>query len=90
MRRNDLQRVKIKRILMYYNELEKHQICHDGSLQLISYIFCVSGRWIEEILRKYDINDFADIELNYINIDTIIIDAYVDNLHKKVRKQRSN
>ena len=88
VKRREIKNIKVRRILLYYSELERFKISHSGSLQLIQYIFSISERWIEEILRNNNIDDYKDIKLEHQDIDLVIIDAYVKKLNKAALKQR--
>lgn len=90
MRRKDLQDIKTKRILLYYRELARHKITHIESVEFISYIFAVSDRWIEEILRKNDMKFLNEAVLQHRDIDLKIIDAFVKKLYKQARGNRFN
>ena len=88
VKHNKYNSIKIKRILLFYSELERYKLTHESSLQLMEYIFAISPRWIEEILRTNDIKDFKNTVLKHEDIDMLIVDAYVKKLNKAVAIQR--
>jgi len=92
MQRHDLNKQKIKRILVYYKELEGMKVSHEAAMQIMEYVFAVSSRWIEELLRRHSLHEFDDITLEYVGMDMVMIDAFVAALHrnaKETRKKRS-
>lgn len=88
MQRVDLKDIKIKRILLYYSELQRLKVDHETSMQIMEYQFGVSDKWIEELLRKYDITEFKDVRLDYVEVDIITIDKFVSNIRSNARKKR--
>ncbi len=90
MRRSDLQESKIKRILMYYAELERHRVSHSEAMAFICYMFSVSERWVEELLRKYDLKNMLEINLPHSDVDLNAIDTFVKKLFKNALKERAN
>ncbi|GEM_PF-4898646 len=90
MRRKDLQEIKIKRILTYYAELERHRVSHCESLAFICYMFSVSERWVEELLRKYDLRRMHEITLQHNDVDIIAIDTFVKKLYKQALRERAD
>jgi len=88
MHRKELTRQKIKRILIYYRELERLHLSHEGSMLLMTYVFSLSERWLEDILRRNDLQDFEDIHLEYIDLDMKLVDNYVQKIHRETRNNR--
>lgn len=88
MQRVDLKDIKIKRILLYYSELQRLKVDHETSMQIMEYQFGVSDKWIEELLRKYDIEEFKEVRLDYVEVDIITIDKFVSNIRSNARKSR--
>ena len=92
MQRPDLSKQKIKRILVFYNELERMKVNHEAAMELMEYVFSVSTRWMDELLRKHELTDYNDITLQHIEIDMMMIDGYISKIHKTGRvgrKQRT-
>ncbi len=89
MHRKELTRQKIKRILIYYRELERLHISHAGAMMIMTYVFSLSPRWIEEILRTNDISGFEDVNLDYLSLDMLLIDRFVQQLHSAGKKSRN-
>jgi hypothetical protein len=50
MRDKDRQRIKEKRILVYWQELTRLRIDPDASIEIIRYMFSIQERWIMEII----------------------------------------
>lgn len=88
MHRKELTRQKIKRILIYYREMEHLHLSHEGAMLLMTYVFSLSERWLEDILRRNDLQDFEDIQLVYLDLDMKLIDNYVQKIHREIRTNR--
>ncbi len=88
MHRKELTRQKIKRILIYYRELERLHLSHEGAMMLMTYVFSLSERWIEDILRTNDLKDYEDIELAHLDLDMKLIDNYAAKCQREAIKQR--
>ena len=87
MRDKDRQRIKEKRILVYWQELTRLRIDPDASIEIIRYMFSIQERWIMEIIRR-DINDYDDIELSHIDLEIQLIDAYAQKNIKQAQEDR--
>jgi len=90
MRRKDAQLIKTKRILVYYAELERHRVSHCEAMAFICYMFSVGERWVEELLRLYDLKDLLHIKLKHSDVDMVAIDTFVRKLYKQAIKERAN
>ena len=75
-------------MLIYYRELERLRVSHEGSMILMTYVFSVSARWIEEVLRTNDISDYEDVELEHLDLDIKQIDMFVQKLHRLGKNDR--
>jgi len=90
MQRPDLAKQKVKRILVFYKELESMKVTHEAAMEIMEYVFGVSSRWMEELLRKNSIEDYKDINLKYLDMDMVMIDALVSHIHKNARASRKD
>jgi hypothetical protein len=88
MRGKQSQEKKEKRILLYWNELNRHRINTEGALELISYMFNISERWILELVRTRDFDDYPEVDLTHADLDTELIDSYVEKIHKGAKRSR--
>lgn len=79
---------KYKRILLYYNEFTNLKIEMEESLKFMSYIFSINEDSITRILKKYDIKDFKNINLDYWDIDLTMIDYFAKKLIKEAQNKR--
>ena len=87
--KNNLQQQqKIKRILIYYQELSRMHVSHEGAMKLMVYIFHVSERWLLEILRDNSIEDFRDVKLEHLDLDMKLIDAYLQKVYRQGKSNR--
>jgi len=78
------------RILIYYRELSRHKIEYDECLKFMSYQFTVSVPWLIKIIKTYSENDLAEVKLEHIDLDMIMIDAFANKLFREARKERKN
>ena len=87
MRNKDRQRIKEKRILVYWQELTRLRIEPDASIEIIRYMFSIQERWIMEIIRR-DISEYKDVELRHIDLEIQLIDAYAQKNIKQAQEAR--
>jgi hypothetical protein len=90
MRGSDLTRIKIKRILIYFQELNRLKVRMDATTNLICYVFGISEAWMLQIIKNNDLQDFKGIDLFFLEGDLKIIDAYVNKLSKDAKRERRN
>ncbi|MDP2723183.1 MAG: hypothetical protein Q8O72_10525 [Bacteroidales bacterium] len=88
MQRANLTRKKVKRILVYYHELESMKVSHEAAMEIMEYVFAISSRWMEELLRRHSIQEFNDITLEYVHIDMLMIDAFVNSMRSTAKANR--
>jgi hypothetical protein len=81
-------RAKHKRILLYYQELDRAKVNHEGICELIFYIFDIGEYWLTKILNK-DIEDYRDVKLEHWDLDMKIIDEYVVKIRREAKKARN-
>lgn len=74
MRTTNRQRIKEKRILVYWQQLTELRIDTDASIELIRYVFSIEEAWILRLIRK-DLKEYDDIELMHIDLEIQLIDA---------------
>lgn len=89
MRDPQLQKIKIKRILFYYQELSRHKIRHDACMEFMSYVFHVGELWLTRIINDNSIEDLAGVSLPFKELDIKFIDNYAKSLHKKASEERN-
>jgi len=87
MRTTDRQRIKEKRILVYWQQLADLRIDTDASIELIRYIFSIEEAWILRLIRK-DIEEYNDIELLHIDLEIQLIDAFAQKNIKLAQEKR--
>ncbi len=85
-----MHRVKIKRILIYYRELGRMHISHEGAMILMTYIFNVSERWIIEIIRDWSIDELDDVSLPHVDLDLQLIDKFANKIRSQAIRTRKD
>lgn len=87
MRTSESQRIKEKRILMYWQQLTELRIDTDASIELIRYVFSIEEAWILRLIRK-DIEEYDDIELLHMDLEIELIDAFAKKNIKLAQEAR--
>lgn len=90
MRRADLKEKQIKRILYYWNALyNDYKLNSDPALEFMSEVFCLSERYMYvEIVTKYDLKDYEEIKLKYLDLDEMVISGFIDKMNKETKRER--
>ena len=78
--------IKRQRVLLYWNELSRHKVDIEVALGFMSYTFHVRQSWIIRIIKTQRKKE--SIVLEHQDLDFQLIDAFVDKLHKKAKKER--
>jgi len=86
---NNIQKLqKYKRILLFYNELQRSQLNNHTIVDFICSFFHIGQTRIYNILKQYDINKLANVDIPDFDLDLIYIDEFIKKTHKKAIKER--
>jgi len=79
--------IKRQRVLLYWSELSRHRVDCDVSLDFMTYMFSVKRAWIIRIVKT--VNQKKTIRLEHYDLDCRMIDAFVEKLHRKAKRERT-
>lgn len=88
MLKAELTKSKIKRILIYFEELHRYKIHSEAVNSLICYVFSISERWLYQILKDNSKEQFEDVKLLFLEGDLKLIDAYAQKIIRDAKKER--
>lgn len=87
MNDNSLKDIKYKRVKLYWDELSRHRIDPDTSLDFMEYTFCVSREYLMQIIKGYHSSD-DKVVLEHADLDLQCIDAFARKLYKTAKSDR--
>lgn len=90
MRSKPLQDSKIKRMLLYWDYLGNLRLDPEASIDFVRYMFSVEERWIKVVIktRRLTEPELMAIELEHMDIEYKLIEAYAQKLLSEGKKKR--